>query len=422
MGNTKPQPGAWVIVALLFGFMMINFIDKAIIGIAGIPIMKDLGLTPKQFGLVNSAFFFLFSVSGLVMGFLVNRVQARWVLLAMVSIWSLVQFPMLGSVSFGGLIAARMALGAGEGGSFPIALHAAYKWFPNRLRMLPTAIISQGASVGVVIALPLLELLIEETSWHAAFGALGVLGLLWVAAWLKWGKEGSLADTPTVVAAVPQARIAYRKLIFNRTTIAVLLSGFGGNWALALLVGWFPPFLIQGLHFTPKEASWLTTVPWLVSPVVVIGASWLSQHMLARQFTTRAARGLMAGICVTAGGIAMIALRQMPSPALQITMMVTSLALLSVTFGMGHAMLSEYTPTAQRGLMLAINNAFATTAGMIGPYLMGSVLQDALASGATAAQGYGLGYQICGIVCLVVGINGIINLRPNAEVARLVIP
>ena len=51
MKSVRPEKGAWTIVALLFLFMMINFADKAIIGLAGVPIMTELNLTPKQFGL-----------------------------------------------------------------------------------------------------------------------------------------------------------------------------------------------------------------------------------------------------------------------------------------------------------------------------------------------------------------------------------
>src|SRR5579862_441200 len=99
------QGGAWVIVALLFFFMLINFADKAIIGLAGVPIMKELSLSPKEFGVVNSAFFFLFSISAIATGFIVNRIESRWALLAMAVIWSLAQFPMVGAVSLTTLIA-----------------------------------------------------------------------------------------------------------------------------------------------------------------------------------------------------------------------------------------------------------------------------------------------------------------------------
>ena len=116
---------AWVTVTLLFTFMLINFVDKTVLGLAGVPIMQELGLTPSQFGLIGSSFFFLFSISAIVTGFIVNHVQTRWVLAAMGLIWALTQFPMVGTVGFTTLIACRIALGAGEGPAYPVALHSA---------------------------------------------------------------------------------------------------------------------------------------------------------------------------------------------------------------------------------------------------------------------------------------------------------
>src|ERR1700761_2690237 len=183
---------AWIVVGLLFIFMVINFADKAVIGIAAIPIMQELQLGPRQFGLIGSSFFLLFAVSSVATGFLVNRVQTRWVLLAMGFICALPQFPMIGSVGFESLVACRIALGTGEGPAAPVALHSAYKWFPDELRTLPTAIILQGAAIGVMVALPLLNWVIVRWSWHWAFGSLGLVGLAWCALWLVFGREGSL--------------------------------------------------------------------------------------------------------------------------------------------------------------------------------------------------------------------------------------
>ncbi len=155
MTQPQPQKGAWVIVTMMFIFMGINFADKAVLGLTAVPIMKELHLTPKDYGLIASSFFLLFSLSGIMVGFLVNRFQTRWALLAMGLIWALSQFPVLGSASFETLIACRVVLGAGEGPAYAVALHAAYKWLPNEKRTLPTSIISQGATVGPLVALPL---------------------------------------------------------------------------------------------------------------------------------------------------------------------------------------------------------------------------------------------------------------------------
>src|SRR5215472_14920000 len=159
IGGNMPageQKGAWLTVGLLLMFMMINFADKAVISIAAVPIIQELKLSPREFGLVGSSFYLLFAVSAVATGFLVNRLQTRWVLLVMGLVWALTQFPMIGNVGFATLVGCRIALGAGEGPAGPVALHATYKWFPNELRALPTAVIAQGGALGVMITLPLL--------------------------------------------------------------------------------------------------------------------------------------------------------------------------------------------------------------------------------------------------------------------------
>ena len=79
MTDGQTQRGAWTITTLLFVFMLINFADKTVVGLAAVPIMRELSLTPKQFGLVGSSFSFLFSFSAILVGFVAYRVATRWV-------------------------------------------------------------------------------------------------------------------------------------------------------------------------------------------------------------------------------------------------------------------------------------------------------------------------------------------------------
>src|SRR5436309_15068048 len=210
--SSQPAPkGAWRITFLLFLFMLVNFADKIVVGLAGVPIMTELKLQPEQFGLLGSSFFFLFSTTAIVVGFIVNRIDTRWVLLALAVVWALAQFPMVGSVSFTTLLICRIVLGAGEGPAFSVAAHAIYKWFPDEKRTLPTAILSQGSAFGVILAVPALNWVIVHHSWHYAFGALGVVGLMRVAAWLVLGKEGPLVQTAEAAAA--DQRVPYLQLL-----------------------------------------------------------------------------------------------------------------------------------------------------------------------------------------------------------------
>src|SRR6201985_17167 len=212
----QPTPkGAWKITFLLFLFMVVNFADKIVVGLAGVPIATELKLNPQQFGLLGSSFFFLFSISAIIVGFIVNRIETRWVLLVLALVWALAQFPMVGTVSFTTLRICRIVLGAGEGPAGAVAVHAIYKWFPDEKRTLPTAILTQGSAFGVVFAVPMLNWVIVNYSWHYAFGALGIVGLMWVAVWLVMGKEGPLVETVAMAAAEP--RVPYFQLFALRT-------------------------------------------------------------------------------------------------------------------------------------------------------------------------------------------------------------
>src|SRR5258708_28345769 len=192
----RPLKGAWGMTALIFLFMFINFADKAVLGLAAQPLMAELKLSPEQFGLIGSAFFLLFPLSAVLVGFVTNRVPARHSLLAMAILWSLVQFPMLGVTTLQVLIASRIFLGVAEGPASPLASHPAHKRFPHSLRAMPTAVIAQGSTIGVIVAVPVLNWIIVRYSWHWAFAALGLAGLSWVVLWALFGREGTLVDPP----------------------------------------------------------------------------------------------------------------------------------------------------------------------------------------------------------------------------------
>src|ERR1700710_2595993 len=112
--TAQPTPkGAWKITFLLFLFMLVNFADKIVVGLAGVPIMTEMKLEPEQFGLLGSSFFLLFSVAAIIVGFIVNRVDTRWVLLVLALVWALAQFPMVGTIGFTTLLICRIILGGG---------------------------------------------------------------------------------------------------------------------------------------------------------------------------------------------------------------------------------------------------------------------------------------------------------------------
>jgi MFS family permease len=405
--------GAWKITFLLFLFMLVNFADKIVVGLASDPIMKELQLEPQQFGLLGSSFFFLFSVAAIIVGFIVNRIDTRWVLLALAAVWALAQFPMVGTVSITTLMICRVILGAGEGPAGSVAAHAIFKWFPDEKRTLPIAILSQGSAFGVILAVPALNWLIVNHSWHYAFGALGVVGLMWVVAWLVMGKEGPLVPSAAVAANEP--RIPYFQLLTSRTFVGCVAATFGAYWALSLGLTWFTAFIIRGLGFSQEAAGYISILPWVFGAVVVLLTGWISQVMLARGFTTRGARGVLGAAPLIVGGLILAMLPYVAPGGLMIALLVVGSGLCGSIYVVCAPMIAEFTPVSQRGAVISIYGALYTLAGILAPYVMGSVIQQA----AAPMDGYLTGFTINAAIMVCSGLLGLLLLWPNTERARL---
>jgi MFS transporter, ACS family, D-galactonate transporter len=410
----QPTPkGAWKITFLLFLFMLVNFADKIVVGLAGVPIMTDLKLEPEQFGLLGSSFFFLFSIAAVVVGFIVNRIDTRWVLLVLAAIWALAQFPMVGTVSFTTLLICRVILGAGEGPAGAVAVHAIYKWFPDEKRTLPTAVLSQGSAFGVILAVPTLNWVIVNYSWHYAFGALGVVGLIWVVAWLILGKEGPLVQTATMAAADP--RIPYFRLLTSRTFIGCCAATFGAYWALSLGLTWFTPFIVKGLGFSQTDAGWISILPWMFGAVIVLLTGWISQLLMARGVSTRGARGVLGAVPLIVGGLIFAVIPYVDGAGLQTALLVIGSGLCGSIYVVCAPMLGEFTPVSQRGAVISIYGAIYTLAGILAPWVMGGVIQRA--SGILV--GFMTGFTINAVILIVSGLLGLLLLWPDTERARL---
>ncbi len=411
---TQPTPkGAWRIVALLFLYMLVNFADKIIVGLAGVPIMNELNLTPGEFGLLGSSFFFLFSISAIVFGFIINRVATRWVILGLALVWALTQFPMIGSVGFATLMICRIILGAGEGPAFSVAVHSVFKWFPDHQRTLPTAILSQGSAFGVIIAVPLLNWIIVNHTWHWAFGALGFVGLLWVALWLVFGREGPLEAKSA--PGVSEERVPYSRLLLAPTFIGCCLATFGAYWALSLGLTWFTPFIVKALGFSQQQAGWISIFPWIFGASVSLGTGAISQAMLRRGFTTRAARGVLGAAPLLVGGCLLMIVPRLDSSAMQLALLIFGSGLCGAIFVVCPAMLGEFAPTSQRGAVISIYGAIYTLSGIIAPFVMGSIIEGA----ATPLDGYMNGYRVLASVLIAAGLAGLALLWPNQERARM---
>ena len=404
-------------MGLVFSFMVINFADKAVIGLSSGAIMSEMALTNAQFGTLGSAFFLLFSFSGVAGGFLANKIRTKPLMSLMAVLWGAAVLPISLVSSFPLLLGSRLVLGAAEGPAFPIALHSIYKWFPDRQRALPTSVIASGAAFGTGMVAPLVSWIIARFGWHTAFGTLGVLSLGWFCLWSATAAEGPL-DGVSPSQAEPGARVAYRQLLLSRTAIGVFLAGFAAYSVIALNITWLANYLVKQVHLTPIGAGWFIGFVSLTQIVLVPGFAWLSQVLSAWGVSSRVARGLLGAACVVTGGACMICMVGIRTGLLQDLLIGLSFSIGAVIFPLGSALIGEITPASQRGAMLGITNSVHTLAGLVAPVIMGHII-DACA---TPAIGFRVGYVTNGVMVMIFGGLAAVLINPQADRVRFARP
>ncbi len=304
---------------LLALFMLINFIDKVGIGLVAVPLMAELNLTPTEFGWVAGSFFWLFALSGVLGGFVANRVSAKWMLLVLAPTWSVAQLPIILSSSLAMIVLSRVLLGIGEGPAAPLAFHACYKWFPDARRNLPVSLINQGSGIGVLTAGILIPSITLHWGWRANFTAMAIVGLFWALVCLIVGAEGPIVGngdegSNEKAGAAAARRLPYRVLLSDTTVLGVLTQNFMAFWGLALTLTWFPAYLQKGLGFDALTSGRLFALLTLLNISIGLALSAWSQRLLARGATSRRGRALFSSTALIVGGTLVVALMLLPMP------------------------------------------------------------------------------------------------------------
>ncbi|GGL42735.1 MFS transporter [Phycicoccus endophyticus] len=424
----RPGARAWLTVLLLLLFMVINFGDKAVLGLSAKPLMSDLGLSASQYGEISSAFFFLFSASALVVGFIIDRFPTRWVLLVMAVVWSATMLPVALGVGYAGLLVSRIVLGGAEGPAFPVANHAAHKWFPQHERSIASSLVSLGVPLGVIIAAPVETRVIETYGWRTAFVTLAVAGLVWAAVWLVLGREGTVDEAeqvrPGADAEAAPADLAhgagaaqdppYWRILLTGTWIGSVLSGFAAYYAVALLVAWVPPYL-ETSGYSATEMSGLVTLPWMVNGLALLAYGPLARTLGSRGVSGRVVRGVLGGGAVAVGGLAMFLFLHVGHGPVKIAMMSLGFGLGAVVFAVAQATCAELAPPSRRGGVLGLYGALYATAGVIAPYVTGRLVD----ASATPLDGYVRSFAVAGALLVVGGLAAVVLVDPGRDARRV---
>jgi MFS family permease len=413
----SPGRGAPTVVGLLCLCQCLNSIDRLVLGLASVPIMKEFHLAASQYGLLAGALNWLYAASGIFFGLLIStRLRPKWLLVLLVSIWSTAQIPFALASSFGVLLASRALLGIGEGPGAAAVINAAYSWFPSERRGLPTSMTIAGLSIGGLAGAPLLSAVIAAWGWRAAFLCCGAAGAIWIALWIVLGSDGPYA--PVVDGHRPQDTVTlYTPRAFwgDRTVLGSLIAGFCAYWVGGFTFAWVTPYLEQALSLPPQTAGRLTGMISAAPTLFLIGVPLVAQLLIRRGVSKRAAWG------VTNGVLLLVASCGYGAATLDISVNAKcgALALAGgaafATFVLIPLMIAHIAKPEYRAQALLLVISGVTIAGLLSPVVFGWVVQHAGSFG----LGYNRGLLMNTAVALLGGMAALCLLDPDASLQRL---
>ncbi|GAA4883264.1 MFS transporter [Saccharopolyspora cebuensis] len=411
---------AWTITGMLVIFMIVNWADKAVLGIVAQPLQDDLGLSAAEIGFIGSAFFFLYSISGVAVGFLANRVKTKWVLLALAVLWSVTQVPVLVSATGTALLISRIALGAAEGPATAMASAGAFEWFPKEKRSLPAAWLNSGASIAKIAVAPLLTVIVVAFGWRAAFLTLALVGVVWCLAWLLIGREGPYA-TPrgkSALAAAPAddtRTVPFHRIALSRSFIGGALGTFSVYGMVSVILTWLPSYFEVGLGFSRLEAGSMFGLPSITGMIGMIGVGWLTDRMVSRGASSRVQRGLVPAGALLVGGALLATLPYIGPAWAAVTIVVVAYGFMVVALPVMNAVVSQISPVRQQPGALGLFLAVQTLSGLFAPALTGALVDAA----AEPAVGYAQAFQVFGLTVVVGGIVMGLLVNPERDARRI---
>ncbi|MCK2241381.1 MULTISPECIES: MFS transporter [unclassified Crossiella] len=409
-GVVAPDPvRAWTVTGMLVIFIVINWADKSILGLAAEPLMAELRISPAELGFIGSSFFFLFSVTGVLVGFLADRVRAQWVLIGLAIAWSLTQLPVLLSATGTSLLISRIALGAAEGPAAAMAAASAFTWFPKEKRALPGAWITAGSSIAKIAVAPVLTFIIVGYGWRAAFVTLILLGVLWSVAWFFLGGDGPLRVEGR------RKTVPFRRIGLSRTFLGCVLAAFPMYALVSMLLTWLPSYLEKALGFSRVQAGVMFGLPSISSIIVMVGISAFSDRLLSRGASSRLTRGIFSAVGLLVGGGLLTLVPLLDNRYLALTVVVLGYGIGVAVFPLTTAAVSHIAPPGQQASTVGFLVAVYSLAGLLGPWLTG-VLVGAAES---PVAGFSQAFQLFGGCAVLGGVAAWLLIQPDRDAAAI---
>lgn len=359
------------VAPLLTLALFIQYIDRGNIATAAPLIQRDLKINAAEIGLLISAFYWTYTPSQLLMGWLTHRLNAYRTLALGLTLWSLATIGTAFAGGFAVFLALRLLLGVGESAFFPCSSRLLAQHMPSSRLGAANGFIGVGLAIGPAVGTWVGGNLMAVSGWRVSFLIFGALSLLWLAPWRQATRHLDRADVEGPKVPSP----TYLQIIARREAWGAALGHFSSNWTFYFVISWLPLYLVNDRGFSIKEMAGIAGGLYVLQAIGNVATGWLADRwMRAGASANLARKSFMITSCVLPG-LALIGAAYGNT-----TVVIICLAVTSIGFGFGTPALFAIGQTLAgpkaAGKWMGVQNGFGNIAGIVGPVVTGFIVYE----------------------------------------------
>lgn len=293
MGRMGTGRYAWVVVGLLWGVALLNYMDRQMIATMRPAMQVDIGELREaaNFGRLMGVFLYIYGAMSVFSGMVADRVNRKWLIVGSLFVWSAVTFAMGFAKTFDQLYLLRALMGFSEALYIPAGLALIADLHSDRTRSLAVGIHLSGLYAGQALG-GFGSTIAQELSWRQTFGIFGFIGMAYALVlifFLRNAAPGRQAPGPSPRTNAFSGLFALlRSLPFWIIAIYFTIPSLPG-WAIK---NWAPTLISETLGIDMAVAGPISTISINVSSLlgVLIGGTlsdrWVQRNLRGRVFTS----------------------------------------------------------------------------------------------------------------------------------------
>lgn len=373
-GYLTGKKQAWFAFAMTFALMLFDYIDRQVIVSLFPHIKAEWALSDKQLGGLVSIISIVVGLGVIPVALTADRFSRVKSVVVMATTWSLATISCMFAGNYAQLFAARAMVGVGETGYGSVGAALISSLFPKRLRSVLLGAFFAAASLGSLIGVMLGGVIAAKWGWKAAFGVVGVPGLVLALLYLLVRDYKTVA-LPTT-SNTGTIKHIFSTLMRTRTLLWACLAAAMQVIVMSAVWAWLPSYLNRFHGLAPDVAAKQAALVVLIGAVGCVFWGFVVDRVALRQ--PRYKLLTLAILCAITMVLMLVAFSSSQSGPGQLKLIYLGGFFLNCTVGVVAGIVMDVIHPGMRstgGAVLALSQNLLGFA--VGPFLVG-VMSDKL--------------------------------------------